>query len=161
MALSLAVLLVPIIILLGVYRYFFAGDAPVKVDPAQTYATAQHDAGYPIRQPGNLPGGWTSISSSFTRGEDGSVLRVAYVLPARTGFQLIESNRPVNSLLPDELGADAKPGSLETIGDRQWRAYPAARDGNRALVLAEDGRTTIVIGTTTDADLRTFALALH
>jgi hypothetical protein len=159
--LSLAVLLIPIAIMIGVYKYFFAGEAPIRVDASQTYATAQHDAGYPILAPSGLPSGWTTISSAFDKVTDGTVLRVAYVAPSRSGLQLVESDRPVNSLLPDELGADTQPGDLVTIGGKQWRSYPAARDGNRALVLAENGHTTIVIGTVSDADLRTFALALR
>ncbi len=159
--LSLAALLIPIAIMLGAYKYFFAGEAPIKVDASQTYATARHDAGYPILEPSGLPAKWTTISSAFDRGGDGSVLRVAYVAPAGTGLQLVESDRPVNSLLPDELGSDAQPGDLVTLGGQQWRSYPAARGGNRALVLADNGHTTIVIGTVSDADLRTFALALR
>jgi hypothetical protein len=159
--LSLAALLIPIAIMVGVYKYFFTGEAPVRVDASQTYATARHDAGYPILEPSGLPSGWTTTGSTFDKVSDGSVLRVAYVAPSRTGLQLVESNRPVNSLLPDELGTNAQPGDLVTLGGQQWRSYPVARDGNRALVLAENGHTTVVIGIVSDADLRTFALALH
>jgi hypothetical protein len=161
MALSMAVLIIPIFLLLGAYRVFFAGDAPVPVDAAQTYATARHSASFPVLEPGGLPGGWTAISATFGKVDDGSTLRVSYVPPAKTGLQLVESDRPVNALLPDELGGAAQPGNLETVGGRQWRTYPVAGDGGRALVLAEDGRTTIITGTASAADLRTFAATLH
>jgi hypothetical protein len=86
---------------------------------------------------------------------------VGYLPGSANGLQLIESDEPVDSLLPAELGGGARPGELSTINGRQWRAYPVARDGDRALVLAEDGRTTIVIGTATDADLRLLASSLR
>jgi hypothetical protein len=146
MALSMAVLIIPIFLLLGA---------------AQTYATARHSASFPVLEPGGLPGGWTAISATFGKVDDGSTLRVSYVPPAKTGLQLVESDRPVNALLPDELGGAAQPGNLETVGGRQWRTYPVAGDGGRALVLAEDGRTTIITGTASAADLRTFAATLH
>jgi hypothetical protein len=161
MALSIAVLVIPIFLLLGVYRVFFAGDAPIGVDASQTYATARHDAPFPVLVPTGLPGGWTPINSSFGKVSDGSVLRVSYVPPAKTGLQLVESNRPVNSLLPDELGGSAEPGNLETINGQQWRSYPVTQHGARALVLAQNGQTTIVTGNASDEDLRTFAAALH
>jgi hypothetical protein len=161
MALSIGVLVIPIFLLLGVYRVFFAGDAPIAVDVTQTYATARHDAPFPVLVPAGLPGGWTAINSSFGKVSDGSVLRVSYVPPAKTGLQLVESDRPVNSLLPDELGSSAEPGNLETIGGQQWRSYPVTQHGARALVLAENGQTTIVTGTASDNDLRTFAASLH
>jgi hypothetical protein len=161
MALSMAILVIPVFLLLGAYRVFFAGDAPVAVDASETYATATHDAPFPILEPDGLSSGWTAISASFGKVADGSVLRVSYVPPAKTGLQLVESNRPVNSLLPDELGGSAEPGNLETINGRQWRLYPVTQHGARALVLAEDGRTTIVTGTASDGDLRAFAAALR
>lgn len=161
MALSMAVLLVPIFVLLVVYRVFFAGDAPIAVDAGETYATAQHGAHFTVQVPRDLPPGWTPIAAKFETVTDGSVLRVSYVPPARTGLQLVESDRPVNSLLPDELGSDAQPGNLIDIGGLQWRTYPVAKGGGRALVLAADGYTTMISGTASDADMRTFAASLH
>ena len=59
MALSMAVLLVPIFVLLVVYRVFFAGDAPIAVDAGETYATAKHSAHFTVEVPQDLPPGWT------------------------------------------------------------------------------------------------------
>jgi hypothetical protein len=161
MALSMAVLLVPILVLLGLYHFVFDGDSPRAIDPSGSYADAQHSASFTALRPDGLPSNWVVISSSFQKQSDGSVLRVGYVTPAKQGLQLVESDRPVNALLPDELGASAEPGNQVTIGGASWRWYPLARAGNQALVLAENGRTTIVIGAAGDADLRTFAASLH
>jgi hypothetical protein len=161
MALSMAVLLVPLFLLLVGYRVFFAGDAPIPINAGETFATARHSAHFPILEPQDLPPGWTSIAAKYEPVADGSVLRVSYVTPGRTGVQLIESDRPVDKLLPDELGADAQPGNLKEIAGRQWREYPVAKGGGRALVLAEDGRTTILTGTGEDKDMRTFAAYLR
>jgi Protein of unknown function (DUF4245) len=157
MALSLAVLLVPVFLLLIVYRLVFSGDAPIGVNAGDTWATARHGAHYAVLEPAGLPAKWTVISATFA----GGTLRVGYVTPDAAGLQLIESDQPVDRLLPAELGTDARPGDLVTIGGRQWRTYPVARDGNRALVLADADRTTIVIGTASDTDLRTLAAALR
>jgi Protein of unknown function (DUF4245) len=161
MALSMAVLLIPVFLLLVGYRVFFAGDAPIAVNAGDTFATARHSAHFPVLEPQDLPPGWISIAAKYEPVADGSVLRVSYVTPRRTGVQLIESDRPVDKLLPDELGADAQPGDLVQIAGRQWRQYPVAKGGGRALVLAEDGRTTILTGTAEDKDMGTFATYLR
>jgi hypothetical protein len=161
MALSMAVLLIPVFLFLVGYRVFFAGDAPIPVDAAQIYATAQHDAHFQVLVPRDAPPGWTPIAAKFDPPVGAAVLRVSYVTPAKSGLQLIESDRPVDSLLPDELGTDAQPGNLTDIAGRQWREYPVIKGGGRALVLAADGYTTVITGTATDNDMRTFAAMLH
>jgi len=157
-ALSLLVLLVPVVLLLGIYRLVFSGDAPIAAaNQADTWATARHDAPYPVLEPVGLPATWTALSASYGAG----TLRVGYVTAAGSGIQLVESATAADQLLPAELGTDARPGDLVTIGSRQWRAYPVARTDNRALVLVDSGRTTIVVGSAPQADLRGFAATLR
>jgi hypothetical protein len=157
MALALAVLLIPIVVFLGVYKVVFSGDAPIAVNAADTWATARHSAPFTVLEPAGLPGKWTVVSATYRAG----TLRVGYVTPSGAGLQLVESDQPVDQLLPAELGANAAPGNLVGIGDRSWRGYPSVQGGNRALVLADAGRTTIVIGTATEADLRAFSATLR
>jgi hypothetical protein len=154
MLLSLAVLLLPIFLLLGLYRLVLSGDAPIAVDATQTWATARHSAQFTVLAPDGLPKGWTVASASFVNG----TLRVGYVSPAGTGLQLVESERSLDVLGPTELGTDARPGNLVSINGRAWRAYPVVHGGGQALVLVDAGRTVIVAGT---ADVRTFAAALR
>lgn len=161
MALSMAVLLVPVLVLLGAYNFLFNGNHPRAIDPSGTLADARRAASFTVLAPGSLPSGWTVVSSSFQRVSDGSVLRLGYVAPGKGALQLIESDRPVNSLLPDELGADAQPGDLVPINDQRWRTYPVARDAAQALVLADNGRTVIIMGTGPEANLRVLAGSLR
>lgn len=160
MALSMGVLLVPVIVLLVLYNVLLNGDAPRAIDATATYAAARSAGAFTVLEPGGLPGGWTVVSSSYGKQSDGSVLRIGYVTPGHGGLQLVESDRPVNSLLPDELGAGAQPGDPVSIGGLQWRTYPVARAGGQGLVLAGDGRTVIIVGTVSADDLRTLASSL-
>jgi hypothetical protein len=157
MALSLAALLIPVFLLLGAYKLVFSGDAPIPYDASGTWATARHSAPFAVLEPTGLPAKWTVISATYGDG----TLRVGYVTPSGAGLQLVESDQPVDRFLPAELGADTQPGSLINIDGRQWRGYPWARNGNRALVLADAGRTTVVIGTASDDELRTFVDTLR
>lgn len=155
MALSMGVLVVPVLVLVVLYNVLFNGGSPRAIDPSGTFAAAHHSGAFTIVEPVGLPGGWTPVSSSYQRQGDGSVLRVGYVAPGG-GLQLIESDRPVNALLPDELGNDAQPGNLVSIGDQRWREYPVAR-GGRALVLATGDSTVCIVGAASADDLRTLA----
>lgn len=160
MALSLLVLLVPVFLLVYGYRVFFSGDARTSVDTAQTVADARRDAGFPVLAPGALPKGWTASSATFEKGAPGSVLRLGYLAADGAGLQLVESDRPADQFLPGELGTDAQPGNLVTIGGRQWRSYPSARGGTHGLVLAQDRDTIVIVGTGGDEDLRALAASL-
>jgi hypothetical protein len=161
MALSMAVLLVPVLILLILYNVLFNGSHARAIDPSETYATARHGAHFTVLEPAGLPAGWTVLSASYTPVSGGSVLRVGYSAPGGAALQLVESDEPVNSLLPAELGDDAQPGALVTVGTRQWREYPVARDGGRGLVFADNGRTVVITGAGSDADLRVLGVSLH
>lgn len=160
LVLSLAVLLVPVVALALIYQTFFNGNAPRAIDVSGTFAAARQEGAFPVEQPVGLPAGWSAITAHIDHPADGSVLRVSYVSPDHSGLQLIESDRPSDALLPDELGDQAVPGDLRTIAGRRWREYPRVRGGSRALVLAGDGWTIILVGTATAEDLRTFAAAL-
>jgi hypothetical protein len=157
MVISMAVLLVPVFLLLGAYRLFFAGDAPIALDTSATWATARHSAPYPVLEPVGLPSGWAAISASYS----GATLRIGYVTPAGAGVQLVESDRTGDVLIPAELGGDARAGNLVTIGGRAWREFPVVHGGGRALVLVDQGRTVVITGTATESDERTLAAALR
>jgi hypothetical protein len=157
MLLSMAVLLLPIFVLLGLYRVVFSGDAPIAIDPSPTWAAARHSASYQVLAPDGLPDGWTVISASYR----GGTLRVGYVTPAGTGLQLVESDKGLDALGPTELGSGAKPGNLVTINGRSWREYPVLANPGQALVLVEAGRTVLVAGTASPSDLRSFATSLR
>jgi Protein of unknown function (DUF4245) len=155
--LSLAVLLVPIFVLVALYRFVYSGEAPVPYDATGAWASARHSASYPVLEPAGLPKGWTLISASYAAG----TLRVGYVTPDGTGVQLVESDRTGDVLLPIELGTDAQPGNLVQINGRSWRSYPVIHGGGRALVLVEQGRTVVVDGTATDSEERELAASLR
>jgi hypothetical protein len=157
MLLSMAVLLIPIFVLLGLYRFVYSGDAPVAIDAGPTWATARHSARFPVLEPAGLPKGWTVISASFADG----TLRVGYVTPAGGGLRLVETDRALDAVGPAELGADARPGNLVPVSNRFWRDFPQVRGGGRALVLVDGGRTVIVTGTATESELQTLAASLR
>src|SRR2546430_6892114 len=61
--LSMAVLLVPILLLVAVYRFVYSGDAPVPYDASGVWSSAPHSAPYPVLEPAGLAKGGTVTSA--------------------------------------------------------------------------------------------------
>ncbi|WP_312033823.1 DUF4245 domain-containing protein [Actinoplanes sp. TBRC 11911] len=159
MILSLAVLLVPVAILLVIYRTLFNGDAPITVDPAPTIQEAQQANLFKVAVPQGLGDDWHTASARFTRASNGATLRIGYVDPGKDPIQLIESSVPTDTLLPVELTKAAKPTGTFRATNGVWRQFDG-RPGEQALVLADQSRTIIVVGQADVDNLRKLAGSL-
>jgi uncharacterized protein DUF4245 len=159
MAMSLAVLLIPIALLLVFYRVVLGGDSPSNVDPGPALDEAREAALFPVTAPGDLGDRWHVVSATFRRQSDGATLRLGYVDPGREPIQLIESSVAPETLVPAELGKAPTPSDTFRSAERVWRLY-IARPGEHALVLTEQHRTIIVVGSADTKNLETLAASL-
>lgn len=95
MALSLLVLLVPLLLIVWLYRALYGGDSVVTVDPSETIASASR-AGLTELPPATAPEGWYIVNAQFRDG----TLRIGYLDAERRGVQLVQGRgelpRPVN-----------------------------------------------------------------
>jgi hypothetical protein len=157
--LSLGLLLVVVLGLFALYRCL-GGDSGSAVDPGQAYADARHAGEFAVLQPSGLGSGWDSVSAVFQPQDAGAVLRVGWRTPGGGALQLIEGSLSPDTMLENELGKTPKLTGSVNIGAKMWQQY-AARDDEKALVLLEPGRTVIVVGRASDADLRTLAGSLR
>jgi Protein of unknown function (DUF4245) len=157
-ALSLLVLLVPIFIMVGVYR-FLGGESATVVDPSTAYADARAAGAFPVAEPA-VPAGWQPVSSTFRRGDAGAVLRVGFRSPGGGAAQLVESNVMAGALVSAELGAGARDDGMTNLDGQAWHRYTAAA-GDHAFVLSQPNRTMIVMGRATDTELSQLATSLH
>jgi hypothetical protein len=158
MALSLVVLLIPIALVLGFYRLVLDGDDPIRVDPAPAVAEARAAGLFPVLEPTGLPDDWHVSTATFRRTASGAVLRIGYVGPGGDPVQLVESSVPAETLLPAELGKTG-PGGTVKAGTRTWQRYET-RPSEDAIVLAEKGRTVIIVGATSIENLTALASSL-
>lgn len=158
MALSMIVLLIPVAIVVAIFRFGGGEDVQVQ-DPAATFAEARASSAFPVAEPAGLADGWRSISADFRGGEPGAILRVGYLSPAGGTAQLIESAQPTDQLLPAELGDSMTNKGTVAIAGRSWQVFDV-RNGEHALVDLTPGRTVIVIGGADLAELQQLAAAL-
>jgi hypothetical protein len=159
MALSLVVLLVPVLVVVLIYRVVQGGDQPVRVDTAAAIDQARVAGEFPVSDVAGLNDDWIPISAAFQQGDGGRTLRIGYVTPDDGGLQLIQSSVPAERLLPAELSESGRPeGSAEVDGET-WQRY-SARKGETALVLLQPDRTVIVVGQADEDELRELAAAV-
>jgi hypothetical protein len=156
MAISLAVLLVPLVIVFAISRLLGGGEV-VVVDPAPAVSRAA--AAFPVVTPRGLPDAWRPVSATFAAENGGQALRIGYVTPAGGAVQLIESNEAVDPLLVRELGDNTRPTGPVTAGGASWRSFDVRQD-EHALVRTDSGRTVILVGKAGPNELATLAGSL-
>ncbi|GGK00346.1 hypothetical protein GCM10010123_32820 [Pilimelia anulata] len=154
MVLSLVALIVPLAVLGGIYKYVQRGDEPRVADVAPVLDEARRAGDFPVAAPGDLPG-WRPASATYAAGDGRAVLRIGYEAPSGAGLQLVESDRPADALLADELGPTRPAGAVAVAG-RDWQRYPG-RPGEEALVLLAPERTVLVLGPAGAPELATLA----
>jgi hypothetical protein len=155
MALSMAVLLIPIFIAVVVYRWL-GGEGAVAVDPSTAYADARAAKAFPVAEV-TVPKDWQPVSAAFRRDGSNAVLRVGFTGPGSGTAQLVEGNAA--DLVATELGPGARIDARAVIGGKDWQRYPLT-DGEQAVVLAEPGRTVIIRGRMPDAQLVAMARSI-
>jgi hypothetical protein len=144
MTLSLIVLLIPLALIVAVFR-LRGGEDVVVVNPAPTIAQAQAAGLFPVAAPQGLGSDWRPVSAAFQKSGSVGTLRVGYITPAGGTVQLIESNEDAAPLLTRELGDQVRPQGEVTVNGEPWRSS-TVRGNERALVDTSPGRTLIVVG---------------
>jgi hypothetical protein len=158
MAMSMIVLLIPIAIVVAIFRFGGGEDVQVQ-DTAPTFAAARASKAFPVAEPSGLADGWRPISAAFHGGEPGALLRVGYLAPSGGTAQLVESDQPTDQLLPAELGDHMTSRGTVAVADRSWQVFEV-RNGEHALVDLTPDRTIIVVGGADLAELQQLAAAL-
>jgi hypothetical protein len=156
MALSMLVLIVPVFLLVGFYR-FLGNETPPAVDPAEAYGSVQRAGQFELLKPQNLPSGWRIVSITHTDG----VLRIGLTAPDDGALQIVESAKPPAELVRANVGAGARADGEVSIAGRQWQRYSQGRPGERALVQTVAPRTVIIVGHAKDGQLEMVAESLR
>lgn len=104
MAISLIVLLIPVMLVIVAYRTLYHGDSVVTVDPTETIASAGR-AGITDLPPTTAPQGWSIINATFRQG----TLRIGYLDQRQKGIQLVQARGALEQ---------PRPGDKSLIGTR-------------------------------------------
>jgi hypothetical protein len=149
MALSLAVLLVPILLIIAIGRFFYGDTTTATVDPQLALQGAARASMQPIPA-ATAPEGWKIVSALFKDG----VLRIGYVDKSNQGVQLVQGT--TLDLVNSELGDDARPSGEVSAAGQTWSKWDA-RNGISALTRKDGATTIIIMGTVPSGELATLA----
>lgn len=166
---SLAVILVPLLIITVLFTRN-PDDHPVTVvDVTPSLTAARQQAPYPVLAPVNLPPQWRPIRVSWEKlgrpalnGERSvrNAWRLGYLDPEGVYVALDQGDR-----LPEDLVAtasrDGTPDGQSTVGADTWERRVSLDGRTRALVLRRPEVTSVVSGDTGYGELEAFAGSLR
>lgn len=160
MIISMAALMVPILIAVGVWRYLDSGNQVNVVDPKPAITQARQADRFPVATPHGLGAGWKVTSAVTTSKGDTVTLRLGYVTPSGGFAQIVESNTDAAKLLAESVPKHAQPAGSQRIGGAAWARYTGDKN-NQVLALMQPKRTILVVGQTNDDEMRTLAGSLR
>ncbi|NUT38011.1 MAG: DUF4245 domain-containing protein [Hamadaea sp.] len=146
MALSLGILLVPIIVIIAIGRFLYGDTTTATVDPAVALSSAARASMSPLPQPAT-PDGWKVVNASYRDG----VLRIGYVTAEEKGVQYAQTTAGA-ALIATELTPQAqRVGDVQLDGET-WQRW-TGRPGESALVRDDGGLTILVVGAVSEEEL--------
>lgn len=164
---SLAVLLIPVVIL--TYLFTRTPEAPVKVvDWTPILAQAREEAPFSVLAPRAVPGDWRATKAGWTRqGQAGlngdpsprNLWELGFLDSTDTYVELDQGDLQGPDLVADKT-RDGLPDGQSTVEGQVWERRVSRDDRTRSLVQATDTLTTIVTGDVPYEDLESFASTL-
>lgn len=132
---------------------------PIKpVDYRVELLTAQRAAPYPVVAPEGLPGEWTPTSVSYKR-RSGDAWHLGFLTPERQYVAVEQSTAAPAKYIARVTHEAADTGKTRQVGGRAWQHFEGSKYD--ALVLRENGVTTVVTGTASADRLAEMAAALE
>jgi hypothetical protein len=145
-----------------IYLFIPHDDTPPdlkRVDYRVELLTARRAASYPVAAPEGLPAAWKATSVRF-RGAESDAWHLGFHDPEGQYVAIEQSAQEKQSVFIDDATQGAEDtGDTQRIGDRTWQRYEGERYD--ALVLKEQGSTTVVTGSASFQQLAEMAGALR
>jgi hypothetical protein len=165
---SLALILIPLVILTVLFTDL-PDDRPVKeVDWRPVLATARRDAPFPVLAPTNLPASWRAtqaewveVGEPFRNGEPSvrNLWQLGFLNPDDVFIGLDQGDLRADDLV-DEQSREGTADGQSTVGGQVWQRLISPDGRTRSLVLRDAKVTTIVSGDLPYAALEAYAATL-
>lgn len=166
---SLAVILIPVLIIV-VFFTRNLDDHPVRVvDWQPVLEQARKESPYPVLAPTNLPAEWRATRVSWVKkgqSDPGGNLsprnswQLGFLDPQDIYIELRQGDLDAPELI-EKATREAKPDGESTIAGQPWTRMVTSDDRTRSLVNSTAKVTTIVAGDTGYEQLEAFAATLQ
>ncbi len=135
------------------------GSITPVVDVAGIIDQVQVSGPFTVRQPTDLPDGWTPNSARFESGAEaevagGSVMHIGYVTPTGSYAEVKQTDAALDVALSewvDGAVVDKSQAPIEIAGAK-WQRAESADTGKMALYLTTDDKPPVLIVVTGKAD---------
>ncbi|MGR8008541.1 DUF4245 domain-containing protein [Streptomyces hypolithicus] len=132
---------------------------PVKaVDYRVELITARRAAPYPVMAPEGLPKTWKATSVSYER-TGGDAWHLGFLDPEREYVAVEQSTRPAEKFIHAVSQQATKTDTTQQVGAQTWQRWKGPKYD--ALVLRDEGTTTVITGTGSQERLTEMAEALE
>ena len=168
MLLSLAVILVPLVIITALFTDL-PDEKPVEeVDWKPVLAVAREQSPYPVLAPTNLPSGWRATRATWVKvgephlnGEPSvrNLWLLGFLSPDDTYVSLGQGDQQIEDFIAEQTRQGAVDGE-STVGGQSWQRRVSPDGRTRSLVRQEPQVTTVVSGDVDYAALETYASTL-
>ncbi len=164
---SLAVILVPLLVITFIFTRG-TGDPPVNVvDWRPIYQQAAQQAPYDVLAPQNLPEQWRPTHVSWTQqGEPvhgqpsaSNDWKLGFLSPDDIYIAVEQSDGPAQAVIADATRQGTRDGQ-SVISGTTWQRWISPDDRSRALVWPQAKVTSIVVGDSSYQGLEAFASTL-
>lgn len=168
MVISLAVLLVPILLIVWFFQRAPERPPVQAVDAVGAASAAQKQASFPLLVGTGLPEGWVPVKATWTpRGgqllghgiAEADTWVVGYQTPDESYVSVSQQEGKLASFVSEMTGG-ADPDGRSTVGGQTWQRYRAATGDDRFLVRVSASDTTIVGGAEPYGALEAFLTSL-
>ncbi|MEW2496953.1 DUF4245 domain-containing protein [Streptomyces nodosus] len=128
-----------------------------RVDYRVELLTARRAASYPLAAPEGLPDTWKATSVRF-QGDPFQTWHLGFQDPTGQYVAIEQSTQRASAFIDEASQGARETKATQTIDGRTWQRYTGGRYD--ALVLKDEGSTTVVAGTASFAQLTKMAEAL-
>lgn len=137
-----------------------AADPAPTIDYTQSLTEARRNASFEVLAPEVVPPGWRATTARWEVEGDREVWHLGFVIDGDTDYVgLDQRTEPEKDALRATTPAD-QPKATVSVGGVTWKTFTTSDEDESALVLPQDGVTTIVSGTASETVLRGFAESL-
>ena len=165
---SLAVILLPILVITVLFTRNLADHPVTVVDWRPVLAQARQQAPYPVLAPTNLPDTWRATRVTWVkRGEPylngepavRNTWQLGFLAPGDVYVELDQGDGLPEEMIKDDTRAGL-PDGTSTVSGQTWDRLVSSDDRTRSLVLRSAKVATIVVGDTSYEALESYAVTL-
>ena len=170
MLLSLAVILIPVLLIVAFFTRTPAEPQVESVDWKPAVANARKDAGYPVLAPVEVPAAWKPVKARYV---DRGGLWVGQTAATGNRWELgfrssddiyvaiDQSDEPAKDAYVASVTRSARADGSASVDGHRWQRRVTDDGRTRALVRAEGSSTAVVVGDTGYNALESYAETLR